>query len=207
MDDLSLSSDVCDSCQEVTLPLQPSCPACAASMDWELVCPCPGCGESVDHLEGYCSACDEPLGPWTAIRQAVRASETDIVVAKNGLPSPPAAGFRPHIGSLKGQRRDYRHPLEDGSDVHVREYDDRYEVHHDEVSAVEHPVGHLFTHAPHYLVGAVGVTALAIARSSRSRSALELAGSKLGESVSRPSVRPPRAGVTDRLRLGFRPFR
>lgn len=180
-----LSTDTCGECQEAVQTLLPSCRSCGIVLEWPLELPCPECETVVEYRAGDCPCCETSLGAWRAIRQLALEAEEDLVIAKDGIDHPTGAGFRTHIGSFKGQRRDYRYPLGDGSDIHVREFGDRYAVHHDAVSAVDHPVGHVVAHAPHYLVGAAGMAAMALARSQRSRSALETAVGPLRAQVGR----------------------
>jgi hypothetical protein len=83
---------------------------------------------------------------------------TEITVSKYALPSPLNAGFVMSVGEARGQVADYRLPLDDGREVHVREFQNDYTVHLDQVSAVRNPLGHLFTDAPHWIaVSLVGL--------------------------------------------------
>ncbi len=66
-------------------------------------------------------------------------------------------GFVQHVGEAKGQLSDWRLPLDDGSELHVRVFENYCTVHRDKVSAVNNPLGHLISDAPHWfvLLGAV----------------------------------------------------
>lgn len=83
-------------------------------------------------------------------------AHTDITISKFGMPHPTEAGFTVSGGELVGQNADYRLPLDDGREVHVREFSDRYTVHWDKVSALRNPIGHIGQDAPHWLV--IGLT-------------------------------------------------
>ena len=67
------------------------------------------------------------------------------------------------MGEAAGQFADYRLPLDDGREVHVREFDSVYTAHLDQVSAVRNPIGHLISDAPHWIwVGLIGAFLAAI---------------------------------------------
>jgi hypothetical protein len=88
---------------------------------------------------------------------------SEITVSKWGVPHPLEGGFVASIGEASGQKADYRLPLEDGREVHVRDYGDHYTLHLDQVSAVRNPLGHLLTDAPHWIIwGAIGAIGAAI---------------------------------------------
>jgi len=86
---------------------------------------------------------------------------TETSVSKWGMPHPLEAGFVGSVGELAGQRFDFRLPLDDGREVHVREYGDRYTLHLDKVSAVRNPLGHLLSDAPHWIIIG-GIVALVV---------------------------------------------
>jgi len=58
------------------------------------------------------------------------------------------AGYYRHIGSVKGQWADYRRPLKGGGEIHVRSFGDHYEVHLDNVGALDSPGKHAVWYAP-----------------------------------------------------------
>jgi len=83
---------------------------------------------------------------------------TEITVTKWAVPHPVQAGFIISVGEAAGQKADYRYPLEDNREVHVREYDHHYTLHLDRVSAVKDPIGHLASDAPHWIfLGLLGL--------------------------------------------------
>jgi len=94
---------------------------------------------------------------------------TETSFSKWGTPHPLEAGFVASIGEAAGQKADYRLPIDDGREVHVREYGDHYTVHWDQVSAVRNPLGHLLADAPHWIIlGAIGAIVLGIIFSGES---------------------------------------
>jgi len=52
-------------------------------------------------------------------------------------------GYRRSLGTPKGQRADYRKPLDDGRGLHVREYEDHMRVHWDRTAPSVDRVVHL----------------------------------------------------------------
>jgi len=94
---------------------------------------------------------------------------TETSFSKWGMPHPLEARFVASIGEAAGQKADYRLPIDDGREVHVREYGDHYTVHWDQVSAVRNPLGHLLADAPHWIIlGAIGAIVLGIIFSGES---------------------------------------
>src|SRR5712692_4752183 len=82
----------------------------------------------------------------------------EAVVWKWSVPHPNEAGFFPSLGEAAGQKADFRLPLDDGREIHVREYDLHYTIHWYQVSAIKNPIGHLLSDAPHWiLLGLAGV--------------------------------------------------
>lgn len=85
-------------------------------------------------------------------------AHAEITVSKWSVPHPLQAGFVASVGEASGQNADFRLPLDDGREIHLREYDDHYTLHWDQVSAVKNPLGHLITDAPHWIiVGLLGI--------------------------------------------------
>lgn len=151
----------CDDCGAGMPMFAPRCPDCDAAQSWTTTVPCGDCGEPVDHGEpGSCSECHAPVSPWDAVVVRVRAAGFHVdVPVSDALPHPVAAGFAPGRGKPAGQVADYRRPLADGTEIHVREYADRYRVHRDRRSA-EQRLRHLARDTP--LEAAAGATALSI---------------------------------------------
>lgn len=52
-------------------------------------------------------------------------------------------GYRRSVGTPKGQRADYRKPLDDGRGLHVRVYRDHMRVHWDRTAPSVNLLGHL----------------------------------------------------------------
>ncbi len=52
----------------------------------------------------------------------LQPAHTEITVSKWVVPHPLEAGFVLSVGEAAGQSADYRLPLQDGREVHVREY-------------------------------------------------------------------------------------
>lgn len=137
------------------------CPGCGAEATGSTVGPCGDCGAAVDHTEpGSCPECQAPISPWDLVTERVVAAGFHVEVpVSDAVSHPVAAGFAPGRGKPAGQRADYRRPLPDGSEIHVREYDDCYGVHRDRRSA-ENRLGHLTRDVP--LETAAGATALSL---------------------------------------------
>jgi len=76
----------------------------------------------------------------------------EATVSKWVVSHPLEAGFVSSIGEAAGQKADFRLPLDDGREIHVREYDEHYTVHWDQVSAIRNPIGHLVADAPHWIL-------------------------------------------------------
>jgi len=80
----------------------------------------------------------------------------DLLVKKSKLPDlPPEFQFR--YGDGDGQIANYGLALEDGTGIHVKEYDDFYKIHWDQKDPNVDPLGHLIHDSPQWIViGAVG---------------------------------------------------
>jgi hypothetical protein len=84
-------------------------------------------------------------------------AHTDVTIPKIGMPSPLAAGFQNRLGDPAGQIANYGLPLDDGREVHLKEYSDKYLGHWDFASAIKDPIMHLVKDSPGWLVaGAIG---------------------------------------------------
>src|SRR5713226_4545388 len=82
---------------------------------------------------------------WKEIIERVlsKPAHTDVLTFKSEVPHPLSVGFVRHIGDLAGQTADYRLPLPDGRELHVKEYAEDYSSHWDNSSAVRNPLGHI----------------------------------------------------------------
>ncbi len=84
---------------------------------------------------------------WRVVIEIVlsKPAHTDVPVSKFELPHPllSGLGFVKHFGDDAGQIADYRLPLPDGRELHVKEYAEDYETHWDHSSAIRNPPGHL----------------------------------------------------------------
>ncbi len=90
-------------------------------------------------------------------------AHTEITIPKFGMPHPLEAGFVSSVGDAAGQKANYRLPLEDGKEAHVKEFEDHYTLHWDLVSAIKNPIGHFFSDAPHWVIlGLIGAAILGI---------------------------------------------
>lgn len=72
-----------------------------------------------------------------------------ITINKTSIEHPLKAGLKKTIGEPAGQIADYEYIFSDGSRVHVREYENVYEIHWDILSPTVDPIGHLICDAPH----------------------------------------------------------
>ncbi len=106
---------------------------------------------------------------WKTVLEIVLTSpaHTDLSVSKLLVPHPLLVdGFVKHFGDLAGQIGNYRFPLPDGREFHVKEYADLFRVHWDNISAIRNPLGHLLKDAPVWMRGGVmHAAALAVFRS------------------------------------------
>lgn len=87
-----------------------------------------------------------PLQPWETRCLALDAHE-ELSIAPRPEEALVELGYRRSLGTPKGQRADYRRPLEDGRGLHVRVYADHMTVHWDRTALAVSPVGHLLDDA------------------------------------------------------------
>lgn len=138
----------CQDCGEPLYLFEQFCEACGSDHHWFYLADCLECGEETDYLAGECPNCGVEHSPWRAVEFEVLRGEP-IAVAKDAVPRPMQAGYRRHLGMVKGQWADYRRMHgEDGPEFHVRVFGDHYEMHPDEFSAIEEPAMHAFVYAP-----------------------------------------------------------
>ena len=90
----------------------------------------------------------------------------EISISKEVLPSVEELGFTETIlGDSKGSLKQYRN----STGLHIREYDDRFVVHRDEVDPRVNPIGHMVRDSPETIF-ALGA-ALAISKKMSSERA------------------------------------
>jgi len=92
---------------------------------------------------------------WNFVIEIVlsKPAHTDVLVSKSEVPHPLEAGFIKHVGDDAGQIANYRLPLTDGRELHVKEYNEDYSTHWDHSSAIQNPLGHLLRDAPGWVFG------------------------------------------------------
>jgi hypothetical protein len=89
------------------------------------------------------------MGTTTRRRRVVKGKK-EIRISKEVLPSLPEEYTETRLGEPRGARRQFRN----SSGVHVREYEDQYEVHVDRVDPRTDPIGHLLRDSPETLLSA-----------------------------------------------------
>ncbi len=106
---------------------------------------------------------------WRTVLEMVLSTpvHTDLSFPKLHLPHPSIVeGFEKHLECLVGQMGNYRFPLPDGREFHVREYAETFMAHWDNISAVRNPLGHLLKDAPVWMrAGIIHAAAVAVFRS------------------------------------------
>lgn len=142
----------CKRCSKGLYLLQPVCKRCDVRYEWSYEAPCYGCGTTVDYTAQRCPDCGTELSIWLALELDVLGNDRTVAVWKESVPRPTEVGYRYHVGSVHGQWADYRRPIDDG-EFHVRSFADRYELHCDDVSAIERPASHLLRHGPTTVTG------------------------------------------------------
>lgn len=135
---------------------------------------CDSCGRGVEVRGGGLSCpCGEGFETVRRISEAALESlghRESLVLPKDLTDDPEEAGYRTsRLGKRKGQKRDYRLRAsslgrdEDGRELHLREYEDRYTLHWDAYPA-RSPM-HAVKDAPDYgaaVATVVGVAAVAV---------------------------------------------
>ena len=81
------------------------------------------------------------------------------VVLKKEVPHPILAGFKRRPGALKGQIGNYGLWIGD-KEIHIEEYEDRYEVHWDMYNPETHPVEHFLYDSTELFLACVVCTVL-----------------------------------------------
>lgn len=154
--DESLARSSCGDCGEAVELFRPACENCEATFEWDVRVACPHCEADTEIRATSCHACGEDISPWRAIERDVSATDSPASVWKDAVPRPSRDGYRRHLGSLKGQWADYRRMLDDGTEFHVLEFSDHYEIHRDEVSAIDAPAMHLVRYTPRIMMATAG---------------------------------------------------
>ena len=57
------------------------------------------------------------------------------------------------LGDKRGSKKQYRH-----GNLHIREYENYYSVHYDNIDPRKDPLGHILVDASKYLVGVMGLS-------------------------------------------------
>ncbi|MFT4944180.1 MAG: hypothetical protein ACI9K3_000109 [Halovenus sp.] len=133
--------------------LQQVCEECGTAHEWSCRAVC-SCGRETEYLDGPC-ACGVSHSPWRVAEFAAHEAGA-VTVAKNAVERPTEAGYRRHVGTIRGQWADYRRVSTDG-EFHIRVYLDHYELHVDAVSALGAPTQHTLRYGPRAAVQS-GVT-------------------------------------------------
>jgi len=90
----------------------------------------------------------------------VLSKHQDLTIIKSKLPVLPQE-FHTRLADEDGQNADFGLALEDGTGIHVKEYDDYYKIHWDQKDPNVDPLGHLIYDSPGWIVaGAVGALAV-----------------------------------------------
>lgn len=138
-------------CEAQVYFLQDQCHECGIFLAWQdfLQMECPECSCIVDATRWSCY-CGGETNLWIAIIQEVLEypAHTDLAVSKSDVTNPLDWEFTVGGGKSVGQMSNYRVGLPDGRGIHVKEYEDRYQVHWDKVDPERNPVGHLLSDAP-----------------------------------------------------------
>lgn len=146
----------CRECGEPLEVFRPTCENCGAEFDWTALVECEECGSHVEASTDTCPECGADVSIWRAIERDIAETGSPAAIWKDAVPRPSRDGYSRHLGSLKGQWADYRRVTEDGTEFHVLEFTDHYEIHRDEVSAMDHPGMHLVRYTPRIVVATAG---------------------------------------------------
>lgn len=168
----------CTACGDSLLLFQPTCRRCDTAHTWQYRAACHDCGELTEYTDEACAHCGAQLSIWRALEADALAQEETLELWKDAVPRPIEAGYRLHLGSIRGQWADYRRSLPDGGEFHVLAYAKRYELHHDEVGALDSPGRHLLRHGGPAAVATGIDTVRRTARAARQTT--RLAGRILG---------------------------
>ena len=134
----------CDRCASALHLFQPACEECKTAYEWHVSGECGECGQEREYLEA-CS-CGASPSPWRGA-ESIALAEGTVTVDKDAVERPMTAGYRRHLGTIRGQWADYRRETSDG-EFHVRVYLDHYELHVDAVGALSEPTKHSLRYGP-----------------------------------------------------------
>lgn len=155
-------------CDELVDFLEPRCPKCRTELNWDTEGYCE-CGSPVDFSRNQCFNCDRQLLLWTVVTDKVREefrARENLAVSEKVLSHPKDLGWPSSIGAPKGQVADYRISYDDGTCVHIKDFDDHYQVHWDEKDPNQDLVGHFTSDAPVWGLAMVGGAMLVAKRFS-----------------------------------------
>lgn len=152
-------------CDATVALFQERCEECGRSQTWDQQAEfeCPNCSQYVLTRAEDCQ-CGATPSLWSTVIKRVCSlpPRTDLAVAKEPVMPPTDWEFETSGGKPDGQQANYRLPLEERDEgIHVKEYDDVYHVHYDEVDPSNGLLRHFLTDAPQETMAAVGLLALA----------------------------------------------
>jgi hypothetical protein len=185
MADSGVTDHRCPSCDESIYFLTETCPHCGEAPDWHYVAPCEECGTEIDYLDGECDECSTRYTEWEVIEKELLATGQAIAVPKSAVPRPSTAGYTRHLGTIKGQWADYRRKFTNGNEFHVQVFRDHYEIHLDDVSAIDDPALHMIRYGPRV----VEITGTGMYRSMKH--GLKRSSKILGDSLRAPFILLP----------------
>lgn len=137
-------------CNRLVSPSQSECPQCHNNLLWKTEGVC-GCSAPIELSHGQCFRCGGQVLTWRMICNKVlneASARENLTVPKESLPHPEVVGLPSSIGAPKGQTADYRISCNNGTCVHIREFNHHYKIHWDEKDPSQDPIGHLTHDAP-----------------------------------------------------------
>ncbi len=93
----------------------------------------------------------------------------EVIISKEVLPELPTEYEETPVGDRRGAKKQYR----SSSNIHVREYEDKFTIHIDHADPRSNPIGHLLKDSPETMVAAA--TSLYFAKHSLEK------GQRLGQ--------------------------
>lgn len=163
---MSKTGRVCDSCEGEVPLLEPACSVCGSWISQNLEISCE-CGRSLryDPYLNQCR-CGKEYNDWEFVASYVAQNHEpreDLLFSKT-LSNPETIARDGGIAIPDGQIENYRISLENGSGLHIKEYDEYYAVHIDEVDPGQNAVGHMVKDATELTlaIGAAGIAVIAL---------------------------------------------